>query len=318
MNIVVLDGYTLNPGDLSWDGLEAFGSLRVHDRTPPDAIVERAAEAEIVFTNKVALDRAVLEQLPKLQYIGVLATGVNVVDTEAAAERGIPVCNVPAYSAPSVAQLTFALLLELLQGVGRHTNAVRKGRWSQCPDFSFTEQPLVELQGMTLGLVGYGAIGRAVARIGDAFGMNVVAATRSMRDLEGAEAVSMDAVFERSDVVSLHCPLTSENRGLVDAARLNRMRAGAYLLNTARGALVNEADLAEALNEERIAGAGLDVLSSEPPEADNPLLAAKNCIITPHIAWATRAARERLLAATLENLNAFLVGEPKNVVNEPR
>jgi glycerate dehydrogenase len=275
--------------------------------------VPRAADADVVLTNKTVLGRAEIDALPELACIGVLATGTNVVDGVAARARGIPVCNVPEYGTANVAQATFALLLELANRVGHHAAAVRAGRWTACPDFCFWDGDLVELAGLTLGIVGHGRIGRAVAAIGRAFGMRVIAHRRGGGD--GREFVDLDTLFRASDVVSLHCPLTPETEGLVNAARLALMKPTAFLLNTARGGLVDEAALAAALDAGRIAGAGLDVLSVEPPPATNPLLAARNCVITPHIAWATRTARERLIAITADNLRAFAAGSPRNVVN---
>ena len=317
MSIVVLDGYTLNPGDLSWSALETLGTCTVHDRTPPESVVERAREAEILFTNKVVLGRAELAQLPRLRYIGVLATGYNVVDVAAARERGIVVTNIPTYGTRSVAQMTFALLLELTQHVGHHAQTVRDGRWTQSKDFCYWDPPLVELAGLTLGLVGFGRIGRAVAEVALAFGMKVRAhdAFAPAGPVTGVTMVDMETLFRQSDVVSLHCPLTADNKGLVNSARLNLMKSSAFLINTSRGPLVNEADLAAALNACRIAGAGLDVLAVEPPRPDNPLLTAKNCLITPHIAWATAAARRRLMDIAVGNLRAFLAGAPVNQVN---
>ena len=314
-NIVVLDGHTLNPGDLSWDAIGALGPLTVHERTPPEQVVERAMDAEIVFTNKAQLPTETIEALPSLKYIGVLATGYNVVDITAARARNIPVTNIPAYGTASVAQMTFALILELTQQPTLHNTSVRVGDWSNCPDFCYWKKPLVELDGLTLGLVGYGAIGQAVARLGRAFGMKILVHTRTARKEEGTEFVDCQTVFRESDMVSLHCPLTDQNHGFVDAALLSQMKPTAYLINTARGPLVNEKDLAKALNEEQIAGAATDVLSAEPPPVDNPLLGAKNLIITPHIGWATRAARERLMNIAVDNLRAFLRGTPQNVVN---
>ena len=316
MKIVVLDGYTANPGDLSWESLSALGDCTVHDRTPAGLTVERARDAEVVLTNKVVLDRATLAQLPKLRYIGVLATGTNVVDVAAAAGLGVVVTNVPAYSTRSVAQLVFALVLELAQHAGAHGAAVRAGRWTSSPDFCFWDHPLVELDGLTMGLVGYGHIGQAVAHLARAFGMRVIVHSRTVRPVAGVEFVDLDTLFHRSDVLSLHCPLTPETKGLVNAGRLAVMKSSAFLINTGRGPLVEEADLADALNAGRIAGAAVDVLSVEPPPAGNPLLTAKNCLITPHIGWATRAARERLLRTVVENLRAFLDGQPQNVVGK--
>jgi glycerate dehydrogenase len=313
MRITILDGHTTNPGDLSWEPLEQFGSLRVYDRTAAAEIVARAAAAEVVLTNKTPLTRETIAALPQLKCIGVLATGYNIVDVAAARERGIPVCNVPEYGTPNVAQATFALLLELTNRVGRHAELVRAGRWSSCPDFCFWEGELVELAGLTLGIVGYGRIGRAVATVGRAFGMRILAARRGRGD--DPECVEFDTLLRESDVVSLHCPLTPETREIIDAAALAKMKPNAFLINTSRGPLVNEAALAAALNAGQIAGAGLDVLAVEPPPATNLLLAARNCVITPHVAWATREARRRLIACTAENLRAFAAGRPRNVVN---
>lgn len=313
--IVVLDGFTLNPGDLDWGGLKEIGEVTVHDRTPAEEIVARAAGAAILLTNKTPVSAAAIERLPKLRYIGVLATGYNVVDVAAAKARGIVVANVPGYGTPSVAQHVFALLLELAQRTGHHAQTVRDGRWSASADFCYWDFPLVELAGRTLGIVGFGAIGRTVAEIGRAFGMKVIASTRTPRSAEGVEFLSVDDVFRLADVVTLHCPLTPETQGLVNAARLGEMKRDAFLINTGRGALVLERDLADALEAGRIAGAGLDVLSGEPPAPDNPLLKARNCIVTPHIAWATRAARARLMAVAVGNVRAFLAGAPTNVVN---
>jgi glycerate dehydrogenase len=317
MKIVVLDGYTANPGDLDWLPLAAFGELTVHDRTPATLLLERAAGAQVLLTNKVLLGAAELASLPDLRYIGVLATGYNVVDVNAARERGITVTNVPAYSTPSVAQHVFALLLELTRGTGRHAALVSAGRWSAAPDFCFWDSPQVELAGLTFGIVGFGAIGQAVARIALAFDMRVLAHTRTPDPAGWPEVdfVGLDELFARADVVSLHCPLTEETRGLVNASRLATMKPTAFLLNTGRGPLVDEAALAVALREACREGAGLDVLSQEPPPADNPLLSAPNCIITPHLAWATKAARQRLLNVSIDNVRAFLAGKSQNVVS---
>lgn len=315
MNIVILDGYTTNPGDCSWQPVGKSGGLTVYDRTESDAICARAADAEIVLTNKTPLTAESLAALPNLRLISVLATGVNVVDLEAARVKGITVCNVPGYSTPNVAQAVFALLLELTNHTADHAEAVRSGGWTRCPDFCFWRGELVELAGRTLGIVGYGAIGRAVAAIGRAFGMQVLANRRSVATAEeGVTFTDVDTIFCESDVISLHCPLTAETTGLVNASRLATMKPTAFLINTSRGGVIEEQDLATALNSGQIAGAGLDVLSAEPPPADNPLLMAKNCLITPHIAWATRAARERLIEATAKNVSGFLSGRPQNVV----
>jgi glycerate dehydrogenase len=307
--IVVLDGHTLNPGDLSWSALEALGDCTIHAHTPAAEIVTRAAGAPIVLTNKTPLSAATLAALPDLRYLGVLATGYNVVDVAAARARGIPVANVPLYGTASVAQHVFALLLELTQHVGRHSASVRAGRWSESRDFCFWETPLLELSGRTLGIVGAGRIGSAVARIAEAFGMKVVFARRSGgRD-------ELEQVLRTADVISLHCPLTDDTRHLINATTLGWMKPSVLLINTSRGPLIDEAALAAALHAGQIAGAGLDVLSTEPPPAGNPLFTAPNCIITPHIAWATRAARSRLMGTAIANVAAFLAGKPENVVN---
>jgi glycerate dehydrogenase len=317
MNIVVLDGFTLNPGDLSWDGLKALGPCTIYDRTPTEKVVARAADAAILLTNKTLITRAHLQHLSGLRYIGVLATGYNVVDVQAARERSVAVTNVPAYGTRSVAQMTFALLLELALHVGHHAQSVRQGRWTQSQDFCFWDYPLIELEQRTMGIVGYGRIGRAVAELARAFGMEVLVHTRTASTPPPArvEFVELETLLRQSDVVSLHCPLTPQTERLVNAERISWMRSSALLLNTSRGALVDEAALALALNEERIAGAGLDVLVTEPPASDNPLLTAKNCLVTPHIAWATQAGRSRLMNAAVANLKAFLEGKPQNVVS---
>lgn len=317
MKIVVLDGFTLNPGDLTWDALKALGPCAIYDRTPADETVQRAADATIVLTNKTVLGREHIERLPQLKYIGVLATGFNVVDVAAARERQIPVANIPTYGTKSVAQMTFALILEFTQHVAHHAQTVRDGRWSACPDFCYWDYPLVELDGLTLGVVGYGRIGRAVGDLGTAFGMKVLAYDQILppEPPPNVRFAGLDALFSVSDVVSLHCPLTPETKHLVNAARLGRMKPTALLINTSRGPLVEEQALADALNSGRLAGAALDVLAVEPPPANNPVLKAKNCLVTPHISWATRAARARLMNAAVTNIKAFLNGKPQNVVN---
>ena len=317
MNIVVLDGHTLNPGDLDWRGLEALGPCTVYDRTPPAEVAARAADAAAVLTNKTVLDAAAIAALPHLKYIGVLATGYNVVDGAAARQRGIPVTNVPAYGTRSVAQMAMAHVLNLALGVGHHAHTVRQGQWAASPDFCYWTQPLVELAGLTMGIIGFGAIGRAVADLALALGMKVLTAdlVQPASLPAGVTWSTVDEIFSAADVVSLHCPLTDETRGLVSAARLSRMKPTAFLINTSRGPLVDEAALAAALRAGRLAGAGLDVLSVEPPPADHPLVGLPNCHITPHIAWATRAARQRLMATAVENLRAFIAGKPQNVVN---
>ena len=316
MKIVILDGHTLNPGDLSWAGFEALGPCAIFERTPAPEVVKRTAEAEIVITNKVSFPREHILALPKLKYIGVTATGYNIIDVATARERGVVVTNVPTYGTRSVAQHTFALLLELTQHVGHHARTVRESRWVRSVDWCYWDRPLVELDGLTLGVVGFGRIGQAVGALGAAFGMNVLATLSSSAKSAppNIATVNLDELFKQSDVVSLHCPLTAQTRHLVNTERLARMKPTAFLLNTSRGQLVDEAALAEALNSDRLAGAGLDVLAAEPPNAENPLLTAKNCFITPHIAWATRAARARLMQAAEQNVRAFLQGQPQNVV----
>jgi glycerate dehydrogenase len=315
--IVVLDGHTVNPGDLTWDGLVAHGELAVYERTPPELVVSRALGADIVITNKTQLPRSALERLPGLACVSVLATGYDAVDAAAARERGILVCNVPAYSTASVAQHTLALLLELTSHVGVHAAAVRAGEWEQSEDFTFWKAPIRELAGEVLGIVGFGSIGQRVAVLARGLGMRVLA-TPSRRMPEAPEGVvyrELDALFREADVLSLHCPLTSDTRHLVCAERLSTMKPNALLINTARGGLVDEAALAAALANGVIAGAALDVLSEEPPPHDHPLLRAPRCIITPHQAWTSRAARGRLLAVTVANVAAFRAGRPQNVVN---
>jgi len=317
--IVILDGYTINPGDNPWSALEKLGECTIYDRTPAELVIERARDAEIVLLSKVKLDSRKLGELPKLKYISMLATGYNNVDIAAAADMGIVVSNIPAYSTESVAQTAFALLLELAMHVGLHDTAVKNGEWVASPDHSFWKTPLVELDGLTLGIVGYGTIGRALARIGAAFGMKIIAYTpRIPEDAATLQTVfvSLDELFASSDVVSLHCPQTAENSGFVNAALLGRMKPSAYILNLARGGLINETDLADALNKGVIAGAGLDVVAHEPMLKDNPLLSAANCVFTPHIAWASLAARKRLIGILAKNVESYLQGMPVNVVNK--
>jgi glycerate dehydrogenase len=318
MKIVVLDGHALNPGDLSWDALRALGALQVFDRTADDQIVARVHEAEIVLTNKTRLSAQILKQLTKTRYIGVLATGYDVVDLLAARELKIPVTNIPTYGTDSVAQFTFALLLELCHHVAAHADATRAGEWSRSEDFSFWKTPLVELAGKTIGLIGLGQIGRRVAEIAFALKMRVVAsdAVRSpVPDWPNFRWCELDELLAQADVVSLHCPLLPQTQNIINAKSLAKMKPSAFLINTSRGPLVVEQDLADALNDGRIAGAAVDVLSIEPPSPDNPLLRAKNCIVTPHIAWASKESRTRLLDTAIGNVRAFLDGRPVNVVN---
>lgn len=315
--IVVLDGYTLNPGDNPWDQVAALGDLEVHDITAPDQILPRCQGADIVLTNKIVLSSETISALPDLKFISILATGFNVVDIQAAREHDIPVSNVPEYSTYSVAQHTFAMILEFCHRIQRHSDAVMDGRWVRSEQFSFWDSPLVELAGLTMGIVGFGRIGQATGRLANAFGMKVLANSRSRRQETEYpfEWASVEEIFERADFVSLHCPLTAENTGLVNASLIDRMKPGAFLVNTARGALIVEKDLADALHARRIAGAALDVITREPMAADSPLLGAPNLLITPHIAWATLSARRNLMTATAENIRAFLSGNPINVVN---
>ena len=314
MKIVVLDGYGLNPGDLSWSAWEALGELKVYDRTSPSELLERSAGAEVLVTNKTLITANDMVSLPELKYIGVLATGYNVVDIDAAKARGIVVTNIPAYSTSSVAQMVFAHVLNITQRVGYYANENVQGRWTNNADFCYWDTNLVELDGKKMGIVGYGNIGKATARIALAFGMEVLAYTsKEQKDLpQGIKKATLDELFTESDVVSLHCPLTPETKELVNAERLKTMKPSAILINTGRGPLVNEQDLADALNEGRIAGAGLDVLSVEPSVANNPLLSAKNCFITPHIAWATKEARTRLMDIAINNLRSYQEG---NIIN---
>ncbi len=316
MKIVALDTFPINPGDLHWDAVSALGACALFDRTAPDEVYERAKNAEIILTNKVPLTGSLMTQLPLLTYIGVMATGYNIVDVQAARERGIVVTNVPSYSTMSVAQLVFALILELTHHTAAHSLSVHEGIWCAGRDFSYSVAPLAELAGCTMGIVGYGAIGKAVAGIASAFGMNVLVATRTpFASATSVRCVDLETVFRESDVLSLHCPLTPATAGLVNDIRLSMMKRNAFIINTSRGPIVDEQALAHALNTGCIAGAGIDVLSSEPPHPQNPLLTAKNCIITPHVGWATFAARARLIGVVAENIAAFLNGAPQNVVS---
>lgn len=316
MKIVILEGYASNPGDLSWEAFEQLGELTVYDRTAPEEVIERIKDAEIVLINKTQLGADVFEHCPKLQYIGVLATGYNVVDIRAARAHGITVCNVPGYSTQAVAQMTFALLLEITQQVGLHSSAVFSGAWQTNPDFCFWSKPLAELAGKTMGLVGYGAIGQAVGAIAQAFGMKLLVTARHEKPVpEGAAFVDLDTLLAQSDVVSLHCPQTAENLHMIDEKALGQMKQGAILLNTARGGLIDEQAVANALRSGKLYAFGADVVSKEPIQAENPLLKAPNCFLTPHIAWAPKETRIRLHDIAVENLRAFLAGKPQNMVN---
>jgi len=315
--IVVLDGYTLNPGDLFWDNLDTLGDCSIYDRTVPEDVVSRIADAKIVLINKIVMGRDVIEQLPNVKYIGVLATGYNVVDIWAAAENGITVTNIPIYGTESVAQMVFAHLLNLNQHVAAHAASVADGKWSTCHDFCFWDFPLIELHDLTMGIIGYGRIGKSTARLATAFGMKVIGHDKYATETGGIELMELDEVFKQADVISLHCPLTEETESLVNQRRLSLMKPTAFLINTSRGPLVDETALAKALNDGKIAGAGLDVVSTEPVSPDNPLMQARNCYITPHIAWATFSARQRLLNTAVDNVKAFLNGASQNVVNFP-
>ncbi|MFT4032480.1 MAG: D-2-hydroxyacid dehydrogenase [Siphonobacter sp.] len=318
MNIVYLDGHTLNPGDLTWAPLQALGNLTVYERTKPEDVVRVLEGADIVLTNKVQLTRDIIEQLPNLKYIGVTATGYNVVDVEAARERNIPVTNVSSYGSQAVAQHVFAFILHFTNDVARLSDSARNGQWTNSPDFCYWFSPLTELSGKTLGLIGFGHIAKEVARIAHAFSMRVMAYRRNAKPEPGYEFVqliSQEELFKESDFISLHCPLTDETKGLINAERLSWMKPSAILINTGRGPLVVEQDLAAALQHKTIAGAAVDVLSVEPPKKDNPLLAAPNCVVTPHVAWVAREARQRLLQMTADNIQAFLKGNPIHVVN---
>ena len=316
MKIVILDGYASNPGDVSWEEIAGFGELTVYERTAKNEVVSRIGDAEIVFLNKTPVDASVFEQCKNLRMIGVLATGYNIVDIAAAKAHGVTVCNVPGYSTGAVAQMTFALLLEMTQHVGEHSRAVHGGQWQRCPDFCFWNAPLTELAGKTLGIVGYGAIGQAVGNIAQAFGMRLLVTARHIKPVpEGAQFVTPDELLARSDIVSLHCPQTAENLHMIDGAALAKMKDGAIPLNTARGGLIDEQAVADALKSGKLAGYGADVVSKEPIAEDNPLLTAPNCYLTPHIAWAPKEARLRLHHIAAENLRAFLNGTPQNVVS---
>jgi glycerate dehydrogenase len=316
LKIVVLDGYTLNPCDLSWDELKKLGECTLWETTPPDKIVKRAEKAGALFTNKVVIDEDIISRLPKLKFIGVLATGYNVVDTAAAAKTGITVTNIPAYSTDSVAQMVFSHILNFAQNVSVHAQSVSSGDWAKSKHFAYWKTPQTELSGKTLGIIGFGKIGQAVAKIGLAFGMKIIFVNRSLKETSPAAIqVELDTLLSESDYISINCPLTEDNLGFINSAAISKMKKSAFLVNTGRGQLINEQNLADALNQGRIAGAGLDVLSAEPPSPDNPLAKAANCTITPHIAWATFEARSRMMKIAVNNLRSFMDGCPVNVVN---
>ena len=318
MKMVVLDGYTENPGDLSWDGLREFGELTVYDRTgSEDQVIARIGEAEVVFVNKVPITKRVLEECPNIKFISVLATGYNVIDIKAAAEKGIVVSNIPSYGTAAVAQFAIALLLEVCHHVAHHSEAVHDGRWAANPDWCFWDYPLIELQGKTMGIIGFGRIGQATGRIAKALGMKVIAYSRSIREdgKEIADYVDLDTLLRTSDVIALHCPLFPETEGIINKANIEKMKDGVIIINNSRGQLVVEQDLADALNSGKVCAAGLDVVSTEPIREDNPLLKAKNCLITPHISWAPKESRQRIMDMSYNNLKAFAEGRPINVVN---
>ena len=314
MKITVLDGYTTNPGDLSWEWLKKLGDCTIYDRTPAELIAERTKECDIVITNKTPLRKDLLETLGNLKYIGLLSTGYNIVDWEFCKEKDIPVCNIPSYSTSAVAQLVFALILEITNSVGIHSESVHSGEWAASKDFCYRKTPLTELCGKTLGIIGFGKIGKAVATIAQAFGMKVIASTNHPAPFENVEFCSRDELLSKSDFVTLHCPLTPLTEGMVNADFLSKMKDSAILINTSRGQVIDENALADALRNRKIAGAGLDVLSVEPPMPDNPLFGLNNCFITPHIAWAGFETRERLMKICRENVEAFLNGKPQNIV----
>lgn len=315
MKIVVLDGYTLNPGDLSWDELKKLGDITVFDRTAPEDVIQRIGDAQVILTNKVIIDRNIMEACPTLKYIGVLATGYNVIDIQAAHELNIVVTNIPAYSTHSVAQMVFAHILNITNDIARYAEETKSGKWSVCPDFCYWNSPIVELAGKTMGIIGLGNIGMAVARIAIAFGMKVIAVTSKSQDTLPTSITvgNNDEILKNADIISLHCPLTEDTKEMINKASLKNMKRSAILINTGRGPLINEQDVADALNNGTIAAFGTDVLSTEPARSDNPLLKAKNCYITPHIAWATTEARTRLMNIAIENINQFISG--KTVIN---
>ncbi len=318
MKTVILDGYTENPGDLDWKDIQAPGELTVYDRTPltdEEEIIRRIGDAQIVITNKTPITRHVLEACPGIRFISVLATGYNIVDIASAAEKGIPVSNIPAYGTDAVAQFAIALLLEVCHHIGHHSETVRRGRWTGSPDFCYWDYPLIELKGKTIGIIGYGRIGSAVGRIASALGMKVLAVNRHRKEDSTAEFTTPDDLYARSDVISLHCPLTAENAGMINRETIAKMKDGVIIINNSRGQLICENDLAQALRDGKVAAAAVDVVSSEPISQDNPLLTAPNCLITPHISWAPKESRQRIMEGTAENIRAFLDGNPVHVVN---
>ncbi len=319
MKIVVLDGYTLNPGDISWEGMEALGDVTVYDRTKEDEIVARIGDAEVVYTNKTPITREILDACPSVKFIGVLATGYNVVDIEAAKEKGIPVSNIPTYGTAAVSQFAIALLLELCHHVGEHSQAVKAGDWSSNPDWCFWNYPLVELAGKTMGIIGFGRIGQDTGKIAQALGMKVLAYDAYQKpelETETCKYADLDTLFAESDVISLHCPLFPSTQGIINKENIKKMKDGVMIINDSRGPLIVEEDLRDALNSGKVAGAAVDVVSTEPIQMDNPLLDAKNCIITPHIAWAPKESRQRLMDIAVDNLKCYVGGKPQNVVNK--
>lgn len=317
MKAIVVDGHTLNPGDLSWDGLKKLAECEIYEKIKTELTIERCQDADIVVTNKIVFDKKTIGSLPKLKFISVTATGYNVIDIDSAKNSNIIVSNVPTYGTKSVAQMVFALLLELTQHVGHHAETVQEGKWCSCDNFCYWDTPLIELDGLTMGIVGFGRTGKTTSTLAEAFGMNVIVYEPyiNQADYSGTVFVELKELLCQSDVVSLHCPLTNTNKDMINVDSLNIMKTSAFIINTSRGPLINEKALAEALNNDTIAGAGLDVLSTEPPTNDNPLFSAKNCIITPHIAWATKSARERLMSVTVANVKAFIGNSPINVVS---
>ena len=320
MKIIVLDGYTENPGDLSWDSLRELGDLTVYDRCPDneEEIIRRIGDAEIIISNKVHITRTIIDSCPNMKYITVLATGYNAIDYSYAAEKGIPLSNVPAYGTASVAQYAISLLLEICGHVAHHSDAVHRGQWEESIDWCFWDYPLIELAGKTIGIIGFGRIGQAVGQIAKALGMNVIAYSRSIRESGSqiAEYVDLDTLLARSDVISLHCPLFPETKGIINKDTIRKMKDGVILINNSRGQLIVEQDLADALNSGKVYAAGVDVVSEEPITSDNPLLTAKNCLITPHISWAPKESRQRIMECTYRNIQSFLTGTPENVVNQ--